>query len=238
LTPVIFLAEAIEEEEIAQGFEAGAADYVAKPFSPAILLARVKTQLRLALHEKHLREQANLDFLSLLPNRRRLESVLDAEWRRALRNGQPLGLIMADIDRLKQYNDVLGHLAGDDVIRAVSRVLDDSGRREGDFVARYGEEEFAIVLPEMNLQEVVEFAEKLRLNVLREEISHPASTIGPYISISLGAASRIPQAELTPADLIADAGQQLLLAKRQGRNRVYPMQETPSLPLAALQPIP
>jgi diguanylate cyclase (GGDEF)-like protein len=220
--PVIFLTAKIEEEDVVKGFETGAVDYVTKPFSSAILLARVRTHVRLSLHERLLFEQANIDPLSLLPNRRRFESVLETQWRIALRGNLPLALILLDLDLFKSFQDALGSNLSDDLIRQISLILENAVTASGHFVAHYGGEEFAILLTNCELRPALEFAEKLRLSVEDRGISHPRSSVDEYVTISLGVASIRPRLTLQSSDLIRSADQQLVLAKQNGRNQVYP----------------
>ncbi|TAN48692.1 MAG: diguanylate cyclase [Methylococcaceae bacterium] len=220
--PVIFLTAKIEEEDVVQGLELGAVDYVTKPFNAAILLARVKTHVRLGVHQRLLFEQSNIDALTLLPNRRRFDSVLAAAWRKALHGELPLALVLLDVDYFDSFKDVLGSSEGDDLIRWLAALLDEAVLVSPHFLAHYGGKEFAILLADTGLQAAVEFAETLRLSVLDAEVAHPASPLGAYVTISLGVASLQAQAALDASDLVKAADQQLILAKQHGRNRVYP----------------
>ncbi len=150
--PVIFITalDSVEDEE--HGLELGAVDYISKPFRPSIVRARVRNHLQ-AVHQRRLLEQlALLDSLTEIPNRRRFVQVFEAEWRRCQRNGAPLSLIVVDVDHFKLYNDSYGHAAGDVVLRDVARALRGTLHRASDFIARFGGEEFVILLPEIDAE--------------------------------------------------------------------------------------
>ncbi|TAN53880.1 MAG: diguanylate cyclase [Methylococcaceae bacterium] len=220
--PVIFLTAKVEEDDVVQGLELGAVDYVTKPFNIAILLARVKTHVRLGTRQRMLFEQANIDSLSLLPNRRRFDSVLTIEWRKALHGKFPLALILLEIDFFKNLTDILGDCEGDDLIRWLAAMLDEAVLPSGHFLARYDAEKFAILLTDSGLQTALEFAETLHTSVFQAGYSHPSSPLADCVTVSLGVACMQPQPALQPSELIKAADQQLVLAKQHGRNRVYP----------------
>ncbi len=169
--------------------------------------------------QETLRQLSYLDGLSGIANRRYFEEILQREWKRGARNSLPLSLLMADIDHFKAYNDTYGHLSGDDCLKQVAKVMDDTVRRPGDLVARYGGEEFAIILPDTNPEGAYVVAEMLRLEVERLCIKHSTSPVGDNITISLGAAATIPSKSTAPTTLISEADHALYLAKEEGRNR-------------------
>ena len=175
-------------------------------------------ELRVA--NEHLSRLSLSDPLTALGNRRRLDEVLDAEWRRALRAQTPLAVVICDIDSFKAYNDSLGHLQGDRCLVAVAEVIRGCANRAGDFVARYGGEEFVILLPESGHEGAMAFAEALRSAIEQRAIPHPASPVGPVITVSLGVAAAVPKANGIPESLLADADAALYRAKQEGRNRV------------------
>lgn len=217
--PVIFLTAKIEEEDIVRGFDLGAVDYVTKPFSSAILLARVRTHVRLGQHEHQLMQQVNLDSLSLLPNRRAFDAALDDQWRAAARSGKPLALLLADVDFLAEINDRLGHEEGDQIICEVARVLEQSEAAADAFVARYGGGEFAMLLA-ADSAAARATAERLRVDVEAEGIPNPYSALGKRVTVSFGGASMVPGPVRPAADLVQAAERLLVQAKQQGRNRV------------------
>ncbi|WP_404301941.1 diguanylate cyclase domain-containing protein [Alicycliphilus denitrificans] len=217
--PVIFITALNSPSEEEWGLLLGAADYITKPFHPSIVRVRVHNHLQIA-HQRRLLEQiAALDGLTGIPNRRRFDEALAQEWSRCQRSGQPLSLIIADVDHFKRYNDTQGHAAGDRVLQEVAAVLRHSARRPGDLVARYGGEEFVLLLPETSPQQARQLAEDVRQRVVARHIAHPTSPSAPCITLSLGGITTIPGGnELTP-DFFEGADDALYQAKAQGRNR-------------------
>lgn len=218
--PVIFITALDSPTDEEQGLNLGAVDYIAKPFHPSIVRVRVRNHLQI-VHQRRLLEQlAALDGLTGIPNRRRFDESYALEWRRCQRAGQPLSLVVADVDHFKAYNDTLGHAAGDRVLQEVAAVLRQCARRPGDLAARYGGEEFVLLLPETGAQEAQMLAEELRAKLEARGLTHPASPVGASVTLSMGGASTTPmQAEADPAFFpLADAA--LYQAKASGRNCV------------------
>lgn len=175
-------------------------------------------QLRLA--NARLVELSTRDPLTNAFNRRQFDKMLDSELHRAVRTGQPLSLIMADIDHFKPLNDIRGHQKGDDCLIHVVRALQTSVHRTGDLVARYGGEEFAVILPETSPDGALQIAEAMRTAVCEQAIPNPGSPIGRVVTISAGVATYEPSAEASAMRIIEAADHALYEAKRGGRNRV------------------
>ena len=167
-----------------------------------------------------LAQLAGEDGLTGIANRRTFDRALDEEWRRAHRMGTSLALVLLDIDAFKTYNDRLGHPAGDACLRAVAQAVSEAHRRAGELVARYGGEEWAVILPGVSSEGARAVAEKLRLRVLELGIPHPASPVALVVTVSAGAASAQPSWGGLPADLVAATDRALYRAKERGRNRV------------------
>lgn len=163
---------------------------------------------------------AIVDGLTKLANRRRFDHYLQDKWHELAREKVPLSLILCDIDYFKKYNDNYGHLRGDACLQEVAQAISSSVNRPADLVARYGGEEFAVILPNTPSAGAVYVAEQIRQNVKDLHISHSKSWVLPYVTLSLGVATVIPQLESTPASLIALADQALYQAKLAGRDRV------------------
>lgn len=162
---------------------------------------------------------SRIDGLTGLHNRRHLDEVLCEEWNRAMRQQQPLALLMIDIDYFKLYNDSLGHPAGDACLRQVADQIGRLARRSGDLAARYGGEEFVLLYPSTNPSQAVRLARELLANVDHAEILHPSSPLGAYVSLSIGIAVITPPYN-APHDIILDqADHALYEAKLNGRNR-------------------
>ncbi len=165
-------------------------------------------------------ELSYVDAVTAIPNRRRFDELLAAEWKRAVRARAPLGLVMIDIDRFKGFNDSQGHQRGDDCLRQVAATLADGLSRSGDAIARYGGEEFALVLPATDLEGAVRVAEQLRKRVLALAIPNPASDIAEVVTVSCGVAATVPEAANGVEGLLAAADRALYEAKKNGRNRI------------------
>jgi diguanylate cyclase (GGDEF)-like protein len=170
------------------------------------------------------------DGLTGVGNRRHLDERLAAEWRRAGRNGQPLSLVMLDIDRFKSYNDAHGHQAGDLALVKVAGAAAWAARRAGDLAARYGGEEFVLLLPATPRDGALALAEQLRQQVRALRMPHSASPAGGVVSISLGVATFVPGSGQAPSPsepttLMDAADRSLYQAKQAGRDRVGPPRE-------------
>jgi len=218
--PVIFLSAKAEDEDVLQGFELGAADYVTKPFNPKILLARVKTHLALRQKTKQLQAFADRDGLTLLANRRRFDEFLTSEWRRCQRAQTPLSLIMIDIDYFKFYNDTYGHLKGDDTLKQVAQSIASVGTRPTDLPARFGGEEFSVLYGNTDHETAIRFAQDILERIEQLQIPHSYSKVSKVVTASLGVATQIPNEEHSPLDLIEEADAKLYTAKENGRNQV------------------
>ncbi|AVP56493.1 diguanylate cyclase domain-containing protein [Pulveribacter suum] len=167
-----------------------------------------------------LRKLAYMDSLTGVANRRHFDQTLQTEWRRCQRSRQPLALIMVDIDHFKQFNDLYGHQAGDDCMRAVAGALRAALARPYDLVARYGGEEFVCLLPECDLAGARAKGQALCEAVRALAITHGGSAVAGVVTISAGVASQVPGEDGTPEALLAHADTHLYRAKAAGRNRV------------------
>ena len=170
---------------------------------------------------RQLTELTVTDALTGLANRRHFDLALVEEWARAQRSGQPLALLMVDVDFFKPYNDHYGHQAGDDCLRRVAHFLRGAARRAGDLVARYGGEEFAVVAADTDLAAALSLAEAMRATVAAAAIPHAVTPVaGGTATVSIGVAVTVPKFGETPERLLLRADAALYLAKSQGRNRV------------------
>ncbi|HEY9853620.1 MAG TPA: diguanylate cyclase [Leptolyngbyaceae cyanobacterium] len=194
------------------------------------LLKQLATQVAIAIQQGELYQQllaanqqlvqlASLDGLTQLANRRRFDEYLNSEWRRLLREKQPISLILCDVDFFKAYNDAYGHLAGDFCLQQVANGIRQAVKRPADLVARYGGEEFAVILPNTPFAGAIHVAEQIRSQITDLRINHPQSLVSQYITLSLGVATTIPEDyQSSPDRLIGVADRSLYQAKARGRN--------------------
>lgn len=180
---------------------------------------RKKAEADLALANMQLKVLSNKDGLTNIANRRRFDAALQAEWQRATRERLPLALIIADIDLFKSYNDRHGHQAGDECLKLVAKVLEDSLKRPGDLLARYGGEEFVALLPDTNVEGARQLAETMRSNIAELGIDHAQSSFG-YLTLSFGLATMVPERSQKREQLVAAADHALYVSKQQGRNQL------------------
>lgn len=218
--PVVFLTAKWETSEEARGLELGAVDYIRKPFSPPIIKARIRNHLELKKHRDLLENLSTLDGLTNIPNRRRFDEIYAQEWQRACRTNSSVSLLFIDIDHFKNFNDLYGHLTGDDCLKSVARVLQSSLGRPADFLARYGGEEFIILLPDTSPRGSQYLAENIRQTIDDLQLPHAASPIADHVTVSIGAVTCTTPAAYTRFALIEDADKALYRAKHEGRNTV------------------
>ncbi len=218
--PIIFITSKNTEDDEVKGLSIGAVDYITKPFRLPIVRARIRTHLELKRKNDILENISSRDGLTGLFNRRKFDTVIDVEWKRAVRSQKPLSVILLDLDYFKLYNDNYGHLSGDECLKSVAQILESSLQRSSDFVARYGGEEFIIVLPETPPENALLTAQKVRKAVESLKITHNYSTIAPYITVSVGVASVVPERYSDYSILLELADNALYEAKESGRNRV------------------
>ena len=237
-TPIVVVCE---ERFLDPMLAAGACECVATPVRPRELAARVRAVLRDRdrSRERDLRERrksdmikslrrekesleriACVDALTGIANRRHALAMLDAEWKRSLRDHSALGVVMVDLDCYHQYNEQYGHLAGDKCLQLVSEAMVGCLRRPSDYLGRYGGEEFVAVLPGTDAVGAKLVAERMRAAVEALAIPHRASSCGHTVTLSAGFASLRVTPDLAMDRLIAAADAALLRAKAQGRNRV------------------
>ena len=222
--PVLLLTSHEAMETKVKGLEQGASDYLTKPFSPEELLARVKVQLKikalqddLKANNQLLQKLAQTDPLTELDNRRHMMETLEGEFDRSNRVGSPFAFLMVDLDHFKQVNDNYGHQLGDKVLQSIAWEIKGL-LRQYDSAARFGGEEFALLLPETALKGAKVVAERLRQSINDIEFAGPLS--GLKISVSIGVAA-IPNDKVrSVSDLIRLADDALYKAKGNGRNRV------------------
>jgi diguanylate cyclase (GGDEF)-like protein len=167
-----------------------------------------------------LEELSRSDPLTGLANRRHFDEFKEIEFRRAHRLGQPLTVLMCDVDLFKSYNDTYGHVMGDECLQVVAEALKKAFKRAGELVTRIGGEEFAVLLPGSNAMDAHKSAERLRRLLANRAVVHAASTVAPYVTLSIGIAQLDPDTMDTFDQLLQQADQALYRAKSLGRNRI------------------
>ncbi|MDR7294748.1 diguanylate cyclase (GGDEF)-like protein [Pelomonas aquatica] len=211
-----------KEQAQARALQAEQARVQALTDSERVLEARVlERTAALEAANRQLELMSQTDGLTGLANRRHFDAVLAAEWARAQRAGQPLGLGLLDADLFKAYNDRMGHVAGDDCLRQIAAVLAETvGRRSGELVARYGGEEFAFIVPGAGAAQMLALGERIVAALRARALPHPASPTG-HVTASIGLAAEVPVADRHPELLVQTADEALYAAKAAGRDRVW-----------------
>jgi diguanylate cyclase (GGDEF)-like protein len=217
--PIIFVTALCQPEDETRALEAGAADFISKPFNIAVVRARVRTQLTVKRQADAMRELTMTDALTGVANRRNFNDTMAVEWRRCGRLLLPLSVIMIDIDHFKQYNDHYGHQAGDDCLQQIAAAMKRCAARPQDLLARYGGEEFILLLPQEGPEGAEVVAQRMMAEVRRLALPHALSPSAPHVTVSMGLASVIPPEGLSPDSLIRSADSLLYRAKHSGRNR-------------------
>ena len=225
--PVIFLTSKNDEESELKGFELGAVDYITKPFHQSIVEARIATHLTI-VEQRRIIEQISLtDPLTKIPNRRSFDKEMTKEWKRSIRDRLPIGAIMIDADYFKKLNDTYGHRQGDVALQTLAHVICTSIRRGTDVAARWGGEEFFVLLPNTGSEGVMKVAENIRMNV--EKIAIPCiedTSQELHITVSIGCVFMQPSINVSMEDLIKKADNALYIAKETGRNKVCIYEQT------------
>jgi two-component system chemotaxis family response regulator WspR len=239
--PLVVLTSQGDETVAVEAIKAGAMDYIVKSADTIRAMPHVvqrtmrewehivrrrqaeeklkKINDQLIEANRKLEHLANIDSLTGVANRRNFMETLEKEWKRAQRTKLPLSLIMIDVDFFKAYNDNYGHQAGDECLKNIAALLNDSLARTGDVVARYGGEEFMAILPGTDLKGTAAVAERLRKIIEDAQMPHQVSNISDYVTVSLGTATIIPGGKESTDTLIAAADNALYKAKKNGRNR-------------------
>jgi len=216
--PVIFVTARghVQDEEL--GLALGAVDYIAKPFSASIVKKRVANQLKIISQMRTISDLSRTDALTDIGNRRYFNDILDREWSRAMRQQVPLGFIILDIDYFKNYNDSYGHLQGDAVLVKIAEIIKGGLHRAIDQLARWGGEEFAIILPDTDTEGAVAVVEAIRKTI--EETPFMLNGNPTHVTISAGVHSVIPTKDCAYKldNFVSDADTALYISKNRGRN--------------------
>lgn len=203
-----------------KGLMLGAVDYITKPFHNAVVTARIRTHIRILQYIRAITQLGLHDALTGLPNRRYFDRQIAIEWARGCRDQTPLGLLMLDIDHFKTYNDTYGHVQGDVVLRETAKTLNGILKRPADLTARFGGEEFAVLLPNTELAGAKMVAEEIRIRIEAMRIPFQKDRKEHSITLCVGGAVMQPTRDVPYEELILEADKYLYQAKDSGRNRV------------------
>jgi len=217
--PVIFMAELEKSDDEELALSKGAVDFIPKPFVPAVVRLRIALQIKI-LHQMRIIEKLSMiDHLTQLPNRRNFEKRLFEEWSRSTRDRTTISAMMIDIDDFKAYNDTYGHQQGDTALRAIRTVFNQALRRPADFAARWGGEEFIVLLSDTNVDGATVVAEQIRTLFEGMPILCDDGTV-TAVTVSIGINTRTHDDLMTIDEFIAGADIALFKAKKMGKNQV------------------
>jgi len=217
--PVIFITGLTDSTEEEKGFFLGAVDYIAKPFNKSIVKARVNTHIKIVDQMRTIERIGLIDPLTKILNRRGFENSFTLYWGSAIREQKQISFMIMDIDKFKNYNDTYGHNQGDVALRSFAETASNSINRANDFIARWGGEEFVIVLPNTDSEGAKEVAEHVRENV--EALIIPTEDgETTQVTVSIGISTIVPTPETDSKEFLNKADQALYKAKESGRNRV------------------
>ncbi len=217
--PVILITSLSDIENEQRGFTLGAVDYIAKPFHPIIVQARVNTHVKLYKYRKQVEQQSVTDQLTGIANRRQYERYSKSKWDEITRLHLPFSICMFDIDYFKVYNDTFGHPAGDKVITTVASTLSANLQRATDFVARYGGEEFIAILVGDEAKDVFRHVKHIKQKIENLHIPHNPS-VSKWVTVSAGGVTVVPKKDDQYHTYLKIADTMLYDAKRYGRNQV------------------
>jgi len=220
--PVIFITGLTDPADEEKGFFLGAVDYITKPFNRSIVKARVNTHIKIIDQMRTIERIGLIDPLTKIANRRGFENRFQADWGGSVRDRTPISFMIMDIDNFKRYNDSYGHHQGDIALRTFADAAEQSLNRATDFIARWGGEEFVILLANTDINGATEVAENIRKNIEKVQIPTEDGDI-TKITVSIGVNSVIPDSETSASDFMQQADQALYKAKESGRNRVEPV---------------
>ena len=218
--PVIFITTMNTEQDEEKGFSLGAVDYIFKPFRSVSVKARIHTHMQIASQIQINERLSMIDPLTELPNRRGFNKRFSMEWRRAIREGNPISFFMIDVDKFKTYNDTYGHMQGDRLLISLGKLLYSYGKRPADFAVRLGGEEFGMILPNTDAKGAYLVAERLREGVAGMKTPNlDGDAEDTSVTVSIGIVTTWPVVNSDMSVFIANADKCLYDAKDGGRNR-------------------
>jgi len=217
--PVIFITALTKVKDEERGLSLGGSDFITKPFSAEIVLLRVNNQIKMLDYISTIEHLSRIDQLTGLPNRRSFHERLTAEWKLAIREGTTISVLVMDIDHFKNCNDTFGHLLGDAVLQKLAAVIKDNARKPTDFAARWGGEEFIVLLPKTDSEGARVVAESIRKDIERYTVIFKDNR-KTKVTTSVGVNTFSPTKGCSVNDFLHAADNALYTAKRNGRNNV------------------
>jgi len=217
--PVVFITGLSSDEDEEKGLTLEAADYITKPFSSMIVKLRVRNQIQIINQMRTIEHLSLIDQLTNIANRRSFDDRLYMEWKQAIREHTTISILLIDVDNFKNLNDTYGHQQGDVVLKTMAAIFPRAFKRPGDFAARWGGEEFVVLLPNTPKEGAIEIAEKIRSDIENTEIIFKNGA-KVKITVSIGVNSLIPTHDDSVDAFISNADDMLYAAKNAGKNKV------------------
>lgn len=218
--PVIFLTSRTKPEDEQMGLEMGAVDYICKPVTPSVLMARVNAHIALGQQRNLLEKFATIDLLTHIPNERKFHEVFEHEWLRARRSQKALSILVINLDYFNMFNDFFGHPVGDQCLIIIAKALTACLKRRSDFISRGKTVEFVVLLPETDHKAAYQLAEFMRLTIENLKLPHVPVDGVDHVTASFGVSTVLPQPGIAMHNLLQAAHDVLAHAKESGKNRV------------------
>ncbi|MGL4369387.1 MAG: diguanylate cyclase domain-containing protein [Spirochaetota bacterium] len=204
--PIIMLTAKDQVNDLVEGFTLGANDYITKPFSKYELFARIRLHLMLA--------NVNIDHITGVSNRFFFDTMYSSEWKRSFRIKNSIAVLLADIDHFTAYTDKYGQQMASSCLKKIARTISQSAKREGDLLARYNENSFAVILPSTDIDHAAQVCQQILDNI--RQLAIPGTEEGSIVTVAVGVSSVTPDDTMHPSDLIFRTESALAEAKRRG----------------------
>jgi diguanylate cyclase (GGDEF)-like protein len=217
--PIIFITALGDSKDEERGLSCNAVDYIRVPYDAQIIRLRVRNQINIVNQIRTIKYLIRIDQLTNIANRRYFDERIRSDWGMAIREKTSLSILMIDVDKFKDFNDNYGHQQGDSALQSVAAVFSQTLKRSGDFIARWGGEEFIALLPNTNLAGALKVAEGIRKNVENTDVLCMDGSVR-RVTVSIGVNSQIPVFNSSMDNFISGADKALYDAKNTGRNRV------------------
>jgi len=217
--PVIFITSLSHRNNEEKGLTLGARDYITKPFKSTIVKLRTQHQIQIVNQLRTIKRLSLLDTLTEIANRRSFDDRLRTEWARAIRESASISLLLIDVDHFKNYNDTYGHQQGDVALQTVAQIFMQMFKRPGDFLARWGGEEFAALLSNTDMHGGLMLGEEIRAGI-EDAVICCADGTSSKVTVSIGVNAQVPTQASSVDTFISCADKALYAAKSAGRNRV------------------